>query len=110
MNAFGGKRKGRAEIREFLAKCFQTIEHREVRTEISNLRIRFVRPDVAVVMNEFERKGQKCSNGEPMHDRSGTQQRVFEKTNGKWKIVSHLIQDRTGHDLPGVCGTWIKTK
>src|SRR5215510_12731228 len=49
LNAFGVKKKGRAEIEKFLAEIFARPDLKEARFKTTGLSIRFISPDVAVV-------------------------------------------------------------
>lgn len=53
--------------------------------------ITFVRPDVAIVRSQLVRTGQRTSDGAAMPDRRINHLRVYEKRDGRWQIISHLI-------------------
>lgn len=93
INAFGRKRKGRGQIQEFLARGFKSFGMASLRGTSSSVSLRFVRPDVAVVLAYRETMGQKSSSGQEYPKRKTHSLRVLVKEQGKWAIMSHLIMD-----------------
>jgi hypothetical protein len=55
--------------------------------------IRFMGSQVAVVITQVEREGQKTPSGEALGIRRTSHQRVLVKDGDQWRIVSHLISD-----------------
>jgi uncharacterized protein (TIGR02246 family) len=93
LNAFGRKKKGRAELQQFLAELFVRPDMKAARFTTTSVSIRFIRPDVAVAYTDFVGVGQKTLSGKEMGKRVGHQIRVLSKEGGKWVIVSHQIMD-----------------
>jgi uncharacterized protein (TIGR02246 family) len=92
-NAFGMTRRGRvaieATLREVFALPFVTAgESRPTAQDI-----RWLRPDVALVITSVERAGQNAPDGTPLGTRRTTHHRVFTKGPDGWRIASHLISD-----------------
>jgi uncharacterized protein (TIGR02246 family) len=100
LNAFGRKKKGRAELEAFLAELFVRPDMKAARFATTSVSIRFVRPDVAVVRTDFEGVGQKTLRGEEMGKRVGHQIRILSKDGGRWVIVSHQIMDERPLAVP----------
>jgi uncharacterized protein (TIGR02246 family) len=92
-NAFGVMKKRRAQIREFLTHIFDIHPIRSMRISPSTVRIRSIRPGVAVVSSYTEVTGQKTASGNEYPTRRIHQLRVLIEEQGKWLIVSHLIMD-----------------
>jgi uncharacterized protein (TIGR02246 family) len=93
LNAFGRKKKGKAELQQFLTELFVRPDMKTARFTTISISIRFVRPDVAVTYTDFEGVGQKTLSGQEMGKRVGHQIRVLTKAGGKWLIISHQIMD-----------------
>jgi uncharacterized protein (TIGR02246 family) len=93
LNAFGRKKKGRAELQKFLTELFVRPDMKAARFTTTSITIRFIRPDVAVAYTDFVGVGQKTLSGKEMGKRVGHQIRVLSKEGGKWVIVSHQIMD-----------------
>ncbi len=99
-NAFGMTRQGRtaieATLREVFALPFVTAgESRPTAQEI-----RWLRPDVALVLTSVERAGQQAPDGAPLGIRRTTHHRVFLRGAAGWQIVSHLISDARSQQRP----------
>jgi uncharacterized protein (TIGR02246 family) len=92
-NAFGMTRKGRAEIEKFLTKVFALPDVMAGRGKTVGQSIRFLNPDMALVVTRVERTGQRTPSGEDLGTRRTSHLRVLSKTSGGWRIVSHLISD-----------------
>jgi len=93
MNAFGIKKNGREELKEFLDWVFSLQNAKERKNSETITLIRFIRPDVALVYADFHVEKQRYLNGEEMADRIGHDIRVMVKENDKWKITSMFIMD-----------------
>jgi hypothetical protein len=93
LNAFGRKKKGRAELQKFLTELFVRPDMKAARFTTTSVSIRFIRGDVAVAYTDFVGVGQKTLSGKEMGKRVGHQIRVLSKEGGKWVIVSHQIMD-----------------
>ena len=100
VNAFGRKKKGRAELQTFLTGLFARPDMKAARFTTTAVSIRFVRPDVAVASTDFQGVGQKTLSGEEMGTRVGHQIRVLANERGRWVIVSHQIMDERPLAVP----------
>ena len=92
-NAFGIRKKGRYEIERFLTQVFSQSFVMAGESKNVEQSVRFIKPDIAVVTTRVERAGQQTSSGEVLGSRQTSHLRVFVKSGGSWKIVSHLISD-----------------
>lgn len=92
-NAFGMRKKGRAEIEKFLAEVFSLPFVMAAQSKVVEQSVRFVKPDVALVATRVERAGQRTPSGEELGTRQTGHLRVLVKSDGGWKIISHLISD-----------------
>lgn len=92
-NAFGMQRKGRAEIEKILAEVFSLPFVMEGQSKTAEQTVRFIKPDVALVVTRVERAGQRTPSGADLGIRQTSHLRVLMKSEGSWKIVSHLISD-----------------
>lgn len=93
INAFGMREHGRTAIAARLHEIFALPFVMNATSRVANQEIRFIQPDVAVVITKIERKGQRTSSGEELGVRHTSHQRVLHKQAGRWRIVSHLISD-----------------
>jgi uncharacterized protein (TIGR02246 family) len=94
-NAFGQYRQGRDQIREYLARVFQTEAFRAGQQagppEVS---VRLIRPDVAVARLRSERVEQRTVvSGRTIPRRRIHQMMVLAKTDGRWLIEAELVMD-----------------
>ena len=92
-NAFGMKKRGRAEIEKFLTEVFSLPFVMTAQSKVVEQSIKFIKPDVAVVVTRVERVGQRTPSGEALGTRETSHLRVLMKSGGTWKIVNHLISD-----------------
>jgi uncharacterized protein (TIGR02246 family) len=92
-NAFGMKRKGRAEIEKILAEVFSLPFVMAGHSRTAEQSVRLVKPDVALVVTVVERAGQRTPTGAELGMRQTNHLRVVMKSEGRWKIISHLISD-----------------
>lgn len=92
-NAFGVPRKGREEIKAYLAKGLASPQWRSRLSTPSTVAIRFVRPDIALVQSSRQTTGQKTASGQEYPVRKTHDLRVFAWQKGRWEILSHLIMD-----------------
>ncbi|MEL6305076.1 MAG: DUF4440 domain-containing protein [Bacteroidota bacterium] len=90
-NAFGDRYQSREELKEYFGFLFKLSTVMAGKTEHKDHDITFLRNDIALVRSKSKRVGQKLEDGTPHGDRNITHLRVFEKQDGKWRIVSHLI-------------------
>jgi uncharacterized protein (TIGR02246 family) len=89
MNAFGTYRKGGSAILSFFAPFGKMNRN----TTVTELRIRYVRPDVAAVWESYETVDQRTAGGAVYPPRKTHSLRILTKTDGRWLIISHLIMD-----------------
>ena len=93
-NAFGMARRGRAEIEATLREVFALPFVVAGESRPTAQTIRWLRPDVALVVSRVERVGQQTPQGVPLGTRQTTHHRVFVRdAAGAWRIASHLISD-----------------
>ena len=92
-NAFGARRRGRADIREFLTNLFARPQFRaRAQSGPSEMSVRFAGPDVAIVQTFAEIVGQRGPN-EELPPRKLHRLMVLTKNDGEWLIVSELVMD-----------------
>src|SRR5436190_18243751 len=93
-NAFGVRRRGRADIREFLTNLFARPQFRaRAQSGPSEMSARFAGPDVAIVQTFAEIVGQRGPNNEELPPRKLHRLMVLTKNAGDWLIVSELVMD-----------------
>ena len=92
-NAFGMRRKGRAEIEKFLGEVFSLPFVMAGQSKVIEQAVRFIKPDVCLVSTLVERTGQTTPSGEQLGTRQTNHLRVVVKSGAGWKILSHLISD-----------------
>lgn len=91
-NAFGDRFEGKTTLRDGLAYIFSlgfVMAGDSAGNEYND--VTFLSPDVAMVRSKLVRSGQQTSSGEVMPDRHINHLRVYQKRDGRWLIVSHLI-------------------
>ena len=77
---------GRSKIEEFHAPMFATI-FKNSHQKYTDVRTRFVRPDVAAVDVRWEMTGATDPHGNPRPERQGLLNFVMAKNGGQWQIV-----------------------
>lgn len=92
-NAFGMKKKGRAEIEKILAEVFSLPFVVSGQSKTAEQSVRFIKPDVALAVTRVERAGQRTPSGAELGTRHTSHLRVLIKSEGRWRIISHLISD-----------------
>jgi uncharacterized protein (TIGR02246 family) len=87
VNVYGMWRKGPAEIEQGQGERMRTVL-KDARVTLRDLRIRFVRPDVAIVHQRHEMSGMLSPSGEkmPPHEEVGI--RVMVKEQGTWLVTA----------------------
>ncbi len=77
---------GRANVEAFHAPVFATI-FKNSHQKFTDIKIRFVRPDVAAVDVHWEMTDVLDAHGNPVADRKGLVNFTMAKDAGKWQIV-----------------------
>lgn len=90
-NAFGDRVRTKEELRELLTEIFSLDFVMAGKQNYVENDLSFLSDDVALLRSKNVREGQKYSSGEPMPDRNINHLRVYQKIDGQWKIVSHMI-------------------
>jgi len=91
-NAFGDRVVGRDSLRKTLEFIFGldfVMAGDSGDNEFADLA--FLTPDVALLRSKLVRVGQQMRTGETIPDRHVHHLRVFQRRDGEWQIVSHLI-------------------
>ena len=91
-NAFGDRFEGKAALQKGLEYIFSlgfVMAGDSAGNEYTD--VRFLGKDVAIVRSKLVRSGQRTSTGDVMPDRHINHLRVYEKREGRWLIVSHMI-------------------
>jgi uncharacterized protein (TIGR02246 family) len=91
-NAFGDRVVGRDSLRKTLEFIFGldfVMAGDSGDNEFADLT--FLTPDVALLRSKLVRAGQQMRTGNTMPDRHVHHLRVYQRRDGKWQIVSHLI-------------------
>lgn len=99
-NAFGMTRQGQDEIRDLLSEVFNFGFVMAGDTVYAPPALRFLTPEIALVRTSAEREGQLTAEGESLGVRRTIHLREFEKRDGEWMIVSHLISDARDTEGP----------
>lgn len=90
-NAFGGRRKGRKEIEEFISGL---VSQFSTATEtITNTRVWCISSKMALVDIYQTISGQKLPSGNIVPTRSIRMTQLYEKTGGRWLIKVHRVAD-----------------
>jgi len=90
-NAFGGRRKGRKEIQEFitgLVSQFSSAEETITDTKIWCMSTKMALVDVYQTIS-----GQKLPSGNIVPTRRIRMTQIYEKLKGKWQIKVHRVAD-----------------
>lgn len=102
-NAFGGRARGRAQIREFIANVYPLF--RDSTQRVVDVRINRVAPDVFVVDVVRELTGIVNASGKPVPDRRVRTTQVLRAEQGEWEVVLFRAADLRRHlegDNPSV--------
>ena len=94
-NAFGDRFQNREELQkglEFIFSLDFVMAGESKRHEFAE--ITFLSGDTAVLRRKLIRVNQKTSSGQLMPDRHINHLRVYERRNGQWLIVSHMISQQ----------------
>ena len=87
VNVYGMWRRGPTEIEGRQKERMETVL-KDAKITVQDLRIRFVRPDVAIVHETHEMSGMRNSDGETMPSHQELSIRVMVKEQGKWLITA----------------------
>jgi uncharacterized protein (TIGR02246 family) len=91
-NVRGTGASGRSKIEEFHAPVFATT-FKDSHQSYTDIKIRFVRPDVAAVDVRWEMTGTTDPQGNPRPRREGLLNFVMTKDSGQWQIlVMHNLE------------------
>ena len=94
-NAFGDKRRGRAEIETFYTRLFAHPGERDTKsTMIGGPTLQLLRPDVAVVQWLVLGEGQRDDAGNLLPNRKTHHSVVLTKEQNRWVISNHFIMDQ----------------
>ena len=85
-NVRGVGASGRSKIEEFHASRFATI-FKNSNQKYTDIKTRFIRPDVAAVDVHWEMTGATDTDGKPSPLRQGLLNFTMEKSKGHWQIV-----------------------
>ncbi len=98
-NAFGDRTQGKAELRTLLETIFNLDFVMSGENNYQEPDITFPKPDFAIARSVNSRTGQKWPDGRLMKDRINNHLRVYQKLDGEWKIIQHIISQ--AHDKRG---------
>lgn len=90
-NAFGDRVQNKKDLKELLEIIFALDFVMAGDTEYVSNDLKFLTYDIALLRSKSIRKNQEFSDGTVMNDRHINQLRVYERKNGEWKIISHMI-------------------
>ena len=85
-NVVGMTAHGRAAIEQFHAPVFSTIFKSSIFT-IVDIKIRFIKPDIAAVDVNWKMSGALDPNGNPWPERKGLMNLIMTPENGSWFIT-----------------------
>ncbi len=78
---------GRAAIESYHGRLFRGSASQS-RNGTTNVNVRFLRPDVAIVERQWRIDGDRFSDGSPRLPRAGFMTMVAERRNARWAITS----------------------
>ena len=87
VNVQGARVKGAAEIEKFLKVRFETVL-KEATIKLLDVRVRFIRPDVAIAQGLNETSGMLTPDGHKASVHQEVTTRVLIKQNGKWLVTT----------------------
>jgi|ERR1700690_2184134 len=91
-NVRGAGATGRSKIEEFHAPLFATI-FKNTHQTYTDVKIRFIRPDVAAVDVHWQLTGVQDAQGDPKPDRNGLLNFLMTENAGAWQItVMHNLE------------------
>ncbi|MEM8508751.1 MAG: hypothetical protein AAF717_13020 [Bacteroidota bacterium] len=98
-NAFGDRVQGKKELQSLLTTIFGLDFVMSGKNNYQDPEITFLTNDIALARSVNIRRGQKWPDGSPMKDRVINHLRVFQKINGTWLCINHMISQ--AHDKRG---------
>ena len=99
-NAFGDKRIGKNQIETLLKEVFSLPFVMSGSSETVTYQIQVLDSANLIVYSSVVRRGQKMPDNSIIPDRQTSHMRVFQKNNGAWHIVGHLISDARDKQIP----------
>jgi hypothetical protein len=90
-NAFGDRVQNKAELKELLDFIFGLDFVMAGENDYGENEITFLNDSIATARSLNIRKNQEWPDGTKMEDRYVNHLRVFQKINGEWLIVDHMI-------------------
>ena len=90
-NAFGDRVQTKADLKKLLSFIFNMDFVMAGENNYGTNEITFLTDQLATVRSQNIRTNQKWPDGSPMDDRYINHLRVYEKMEGKWLIVNHMI-------------------
>ena len=90
-NAFGDRVQGKEALRDLLETIFSLDFVMAGTNNYQEPDITFPANEVALARSTNIRTGQKWPDGRPMEDRRINHLRVFQKQNGTWTCIHHMI-------------------
>lgn len=99
-NAFGDKRFGKNQIESLLKEVFSLPFVMAGSSETVTYQFQMLDKLNLVVYSSVVRRGQKLPDNSVIPDRQTSHMRVFQKNNGSWHIVGHLISDARDKQIP----------
>ncbi|SMG39611.1 hypothetical protein SAMN05661096_02647 [Marivirga sericea] len=90
-NAFGDRVRTKEELSILLKEVFSLDFVMSGKQNYASHDLTFLSDHIALLRSRNLREGQKYSSGKAMPDRDINHLRVYEKIDGQWKIVSHMI-------------------
>ena len=90
-NAFGDRMQSKNDLKALLTRIYSMDFVMKGNSKKQYDDINFLSPEIAVVRSKTIVKGQEWGDGTKMKDRNNHHLMVFQKSEGVWKIHSHLI-------------------
>jgi uncharacterized protein (TIGR02246 family) len=94
LNAFGVRKSGSADIVAYVAQVVKRSDLQGRRTTWGEIRVRFVRGDIATAYRDYQTLGHKTPDGRELAERRTHAYWLLVKEAGKWRIASHIISDQ----------------
>jgi uncharacterized protein (TIGR02246 family) len=88
IDSSGNTTTGRKAIESQYRKIFASAHYKNSRSTQKITKLRFVKPDVAIVTAEWTLTGLLSNEDTPLPERNGTTVLVIVKDSGDWKIIS----------------------